>query len=189
MKLSESPQLPRGPIVLSFREQIAKKHNEGKEADFALREAILRNLEIKRQTGELIKSARGTLREGEFDTVTDFLDRDTVRSYLKFARQHEEPITDLQAGLRAIAIAMQTTGLLPFAHGHGEQHLHRLNFFSAACSLIQRFSREFSKFIRSKPLKSWRAETLESFSADLVPLGRIISAVNSELKRRQNPQR
>jgi hypothetical protein len=46
-------------------------------------------------------------------------------------------------------------------------------------------SRDFSKFTRIKPLRGWRAETLESFHADLLPLERMIKSVSAELKRKE----
>jgi hypothetical protein len=189
MNLPESPQLPRGPLVLSFRDQIAARHHEGKQIDQILRDALLKKLNLVRDTGSLIEQAKETLHESEFRTATDFLDREAIRSYIRFSKQHEEPVTDVATGIRSLGVAMQTTGFLPFPDGHGEQQLHSPNFFSACCFLIQRLAREFSKFVRVKPLKSWRTETLESFSADLVPLGRMIATVSAELKRRETPQR
>ena len=131
MNSPESSPLPRGPIVLNFRDQIAERHEAGKKADADLKKAFLLKLNLARETGSLLEQAKDTLRESEFLSATDFLDREAVRSYLRFARTHEKPITDLQAGLRSAVIAMQSTGLLPFPDGHGIQHAHEPNFFSS----------------------------------------------------------
>ena len=184
-QIESAPQLPRDPIIRSFRNQIADKHREGKKADAALKKAFLLKLNVARETGSLIEQAKGTLKESEFKAATDFLGSEAVRTYLKFHRLHESPIVDVAAGLRSIAIAMMTTGLLPFPDGHGLQHLHEPNFFSAAETLIQTLAARWTKFARLRPPNSWRYEQLESFHATLTPIERIVKAVAAELKRKE----
>src|SRR5215471_9872953 len=92
--IHESSQLPRGPVIQSFRTQILERHEAARRADSVLREQILANLEQKRQTGLLIQQAKGTLRQLEFKQVIDFLSERTVREYIRFAQQNPAPVKE-----------------------------------------------------------------------------------------------
>ena len=46
-------------VAISYREQIRQRHEAGQKADDDLRQAMLRKIEITRQTGQLIADARG----------------------------------------------------------------------------------------------------------------------------------
>ena len=157
-------------LSLSYRQSILERHEAGQRADETLRSAILSKIELTRQTGQLIADACGDLRGEQFDQATDFLSKDAVRSYLKFAHQNPEPITDLENALHAIRLALQVSGGLTFPDGHGPQKLHKSNFYSYAENVIQNMSAEWHKFVRRNPLKNWRVETLESFVATLTPI-------------------
>jgi hypothetical protein len=178
------PGLPRGPIVKSFREQIAAKHEQGKKADETLRAAILAKLNVTREAGLLLEQMRGTLRHREFVEATDFLGEDAVQAYLKFNRACPNPIDDVAAGLRSVAISMQCTGLLHFPHGHGPQHLHKLTFFSEATKFVQTLAASWAKFIKRKPLAEWHATEIDSLIATFAPVMKIYRTLNAEVQRR-----
>lgn len=180
----ESEQLPRGPIIQSFRAQILERHEQARRADSVLRDLICANLEQKRQTGILIQQAKGTLRGTEFQEATDFLSNQAVREYIRFAQHNSDPIdNDFQAAIHSIKTALRITNALPFTE-RGPERLHAQNFFSIATSLIQNLCAQWAKFIRVHPLKNWRVEELESFVADLSPLERLIKTVGAELKHK-----
>jgi len=184
-QIESAPQLPRDPIIRSFRSQIAQGHEAGKRADQKLREAYLLKLNTARDVGLLLIQARGTLRENEFSAATDFLDLDAVKSYLRFARQHEEgPITDLAAGLRSIVIAMQSTGLLPYP-GLGPQTLRPPNFFSHAITYAQQLAAAFKRYSTRKPLSDWRSDEIDALSAALAPVLRVYKILNAEIEKRK----
>ena len=180
-----SPPLPRGPLVLNFRDQIAARHEAGKKADADLKAAFLLKLNLARETGSLLEHAKNTLRESEFREATDFLDREAVRTYLKFARHHEEPITDLQTGLRSAVIAMQSTGLLPMPSGHGEQNSHDPPpFFSWASHAIMQFKIAWAKYLHAKPLDAWSIHEAEQFAYSLRQILKIHKQVTDWMQRR-----
>jgi hypothetical protein len=166
-------QLPRGELVQTYRQQILERHEAGKRADFDLREAILRKIELTRQCGQLIGDAKGDLSQKEFNDSTDFLSNDAVLAYLKLARQNPEPVTDLQVGLRAIAVAMMATNALQFPDGHGPQTLHSPSWLQSAASAIMLFVAGFKKFTRLNPVSGWDIETSETFLFSLKPILRI----------------
>jgi hypothetical protein len=185
MHLPESQQLPRGPIIQSFRTQIFERHEAARQADCLLREQILANLEQKRQTGLLIQQAKGTLRETEFREAIDFLSNQAVREYIRFSQHNPAPVTDdFQAAVHSIKAALRITNALPFTN-RGPERLHTQNFFSAATTLIQNLCAQWGRFIRIHPLKNWRLEELESFVADLSPLERLIKTVAAELRHKE----
>jgi len=185
MDLPESSQLPRGPIIQSFRSQILERHEAARRADSVLREAILANLEQKRQTGLLIQEAKGTLRQLEFKEVIDFLSKRTVREYIRFAQHNAAPIKDDFAGaVHNIQKALRLTDALPFTR-RGPERLHAQNFFSTATTLIQNLCGQWARFVHIHPLKNWRLEELESFVADLSPLERLIKTVAAELRHKE----
>src|SRR5262249_14284676 len=101
-------------VALSYAEQIRQRHEAGKQADQGLRQAMLRKIEITRETGQLIADARGDLRDDEFAQCVAFLDDRAVKSYLKFARSTPEPINDLERAVIAIRAALQPSGALEF---------------------------------------------------------------------------
>ena len=185
MDLPES-QLPRGPIIQSFRTQILERHESARRADSLLREQILANLEQKRQTGLLIQQAKGTLREWEFkEAISDFLNNQVVREYIRFAEHFPAPINNnFENAVHSIKAALRITNALPFS-SRGPERLHRQNFFSAATTLIQNLCAQWAKFIRIHPLRNWRLEELESFVADLSPLERLIKTVAAELRHKE----
>ena len=172
-------------ISLSYRQAILEKHEAGQKADKNLREAILSKIEITRQCGMLLSDAAGDLKNGQFAEATDFLSKDAVQAYIRFAHQNPEPITDLQNALHSIRIALQVSGSLEYPDRHGPQKRHRLNFFSSAESSIQSLAAAWSSFVRQMPLSKWRLETLEGFMATLTPLARIIELVHLEIRNRQ----
>ena len=93
-------------LSLSYRQSILERHEAGQRADEDLKRSILLKLELTRQTGQLISDAAGDLRGEQFAQATDFLSRDAVQSYLKFARQNPEPITELENALHAIRLGV-----------------------------------------------------------------------------------
>ncbi len=184
MKLPES-ELPRGPIIQSFRTQILERHEAARQMDLVLRDQICANLEQKRQTGILIQQAKGSLREFEFKEAIDFLSNQAVREYIRFAAHNSAPVNDdFQAAIHSIKTALKITNALPFT-SRGPERLHAQNFFSAATSLIQNLCAQWAKFVRVHPLKNWRLEELESFAADLSPLERLVKTVAAELKHKE----
>lgn len=68
----------RGPLVASYRQQITQKHEEGKQADDTLRDALLSKLRITHQTGTLLSSAKKSLGKTEFASATDFLGEEAI---------------------------------------------------------------------------------------------------------------
>ena len=179
------PQLPRGPIIQSFRTQILERHEAARRADLVLRDQICANLEQKRQTGLLIQQAKGSLREFEFREVIDFLSNRAVREYIRFSQHNTAPVAnDFQAAVHSIKTALRLTNALPFSN-RGPERLHAQNFFSAATSLIQNLCAQWAKFIRIHSLQNWRVEELESFAADLSPVEQMIKVVAAELKHKE----
>ena len=124
-------------LVASYRSTIAEKHARDVEADKELRKAILNKIERTRECGMLIADAHGDLRAMEISAATDFLSKDAVQSYLKFAKSNPEPINDLENALRAVHVAMRTSGALEFPHGHGPEKLHTPDFVSQTIRTIQ----------------------------------------------------
>jgi hypothetical protein len=170
MDLPESSQLPRSPIVQSFRAQILERHEAARRADALLREQLLENLEQKRQTGALILQAKGTLRQLEFAAVVDFLSTRTVREYIRFAQT--APIKDnFPAAVHSIQTALRLTDALPTPKGHGPQKSHEPPpFFSWAARAVMQFKLGWSKFLIAKPLDSWTLPEAEQFEFQLRPI-------------------
>ena len=144
---------------------------------------MLAKLNITREAGILLEQMRGTLRHREFVEATDFLGEDAVHAYLKFNRACPNPIEDIAAGIRSIAIAMQSTGMLEFPHGHGPQQLHKLTFTSEAVKCVQIFAAGWAKYIKRKPLTDWRPDEIDAFLATLTPILRIYRTLNVEAQR------
>jgi len=171
-------------VAISYGEQIRQRHEAGKQADADLRQAMLRKIEITRETGQLIADAKGDLRREEFAQCIAFLDNRAVKSYLKFAQNTPEPINDLKRAVTAIRSALQPSGALEFPNGHGIQHAHEPNFFSHAIGLTQKLLSIYRHFLRRFPLKHWRSEQLQSVLAALRPVADVYRDVNRELESR-----
>jgi hypothetical protein len=171
-------------LVASYRAAIAEKHEAGKRADEKLREAILSKSALTRETGELISSARGDLKDREFAEATSFLDDAAVRAYLKFARLNPEPVTDLETAIHSIRLALQPSGAIEFPDGHGIQHAHEPNFFSHAIGLIQKLLGIYRHYLRRFPLRRWRDEHLQSLIASLRPVADAYRDLTRELQSR-----
>src|SRR5215469_2243414 len=178
------PELPRGEIVQTYRQQILERHEAGQKSDFDLREAILRKLELTRQCGQLIDGAKDDLSQKEFSDSVDFLSNEAVAAYLKFARQNPDPITDLRTALQSVAVAMMTTGLLNFPSGRGEQRLHEPNFFSHSITIVQALLADYRKFCQRCRLKDWTVHQLDLFLASLRQVVDVYRDVSLELKSR-----
>jgi hypothetical protein len=176
MHLPES-QLPRGPIIQSFRTQILERHEAARRADSLLREQILANLEQKRQTGLLIKTAKATLRGGEFkEAIGDFLSNQVVREYLRFSHNSAPVANDFPAAIHSIKTALRLTNALPFTT-HGPQELHDPNFFSTAARQLMCFLSSFRRFTRATPIATWDRDTAEMFLFSLKPILEIYADV------------
>jgi hypothetical protein len=171
-------------VAISYGEQIRQRHEAGQRADSDLRQAMLRKIEITRETGQLIADAKGDLRHDEFTQATSFLDQRAIKSYLKFARSNPEPISDLERAIISIRAALQPSGALEFPDGHGPQNLHEPNFFSHAIGLIQRLLGIYRHYLRRCPLKCWRSEQLQSLIASLRPVADVYRDLNRELESR-----
>jgi hypothetical protein len=176
MHLPES-QLPRGPIIQSFRTQILERHEAARRADSLLREQILANLEQKRQTGLLIEQCKSSLRGSEFREATDFLSNQAVREYIRFASHNSAPVAnDFAAAIHNIKTALRLTNALPFT-SHGPQELHDPNFFSTAARQLMCFLSSFRRFIRATPIATWDRDTAEMFLFSLKPILEIYADV------------
>jgi len=175
----ESSQLPRGPIIQSFRTQILERHEASRRADLHLREAILENAGYKRQTGLLIQQAKGTLRQFEFAQVVDFLSSRTVREYIRFAQHNPAPVKDdFPGAVHNIQMALRLTDALPFT-SRGPEQLHKPNFFSTASKQLMSFLSSFRRFVSATPVETWDRHTAEVFLYSLKP----ILEIHAELKR------
>ena len=178
MDLPESSQLPRGPIIQSFRNQILERHEAARQSDYLLREQILANVEQKRQTGLLIQQAKGTLRQLEFKQVIDFLSERTVREYIRFAQQSAPIKDDFSGAVHNIQQALRLTDALPFT-SRGPEQLHKSNFFSTAAKQLMSFVSSFRRFASATPIATWDRHTAEVFLYSLKP----ILEIHAELKR------
>ena len=158
-------------VAISYGEQIRQRHQAGIQADADLLQAMLRKIEITRETGELIADAKGDLNRIEFAKAVNFLSDEAVRSYLKFARSNPEPINDLERAVIAIRAALQPSGALEFPDGHGIQISHDPpGFFAWSSKMVMQFKVGFQKYLAVRPLKTWDTDTRERFAYSLRPI-------------------
>ena len=173
-------------LALTLRDEIAKKHAEGVSLDQTLRETLLAKLETTRQCGVLLDEAADQFRRnGEWKEFVSKLpfDKDAIRTYLRFAHKHPEPVTDIRIGLRVAIEAVMATGLIEFPKGFaGPQKLHEPNFFSRLTLAIQTLAADWKRYISRQPLSKWPDETKEQFLHSLRPIFRIHREVVSSLK-------
>src|SRR5439155_23146128 len=110
------------------------------------------------------------------------LSHDAIKAYLKLARSHPEPISDLGTGLRVIRESMQATGALEFPSGHGPQQLHCPNFFSMISKHLVSFRSEWKKHVSRSPIDQWDEPSLEQFVYQLKPAIDEINAIYASAK-------
>src|SRR5438445_4682798 len=120
--IGDLQQPARGPLVQSFREQIAQHLETSRRSDSDLREALLRNIEQKRQCAVLVREAKKTLRDDFSEAIAELLDDQAATEFIRFANQHPEPINDLRAACHSIELALKLSAALPWSSGHGKQN-------------------------------------------------------------------
>jgi hypothetical protein len=178
-------KLPRGELIVSFKQRISELHEKGKQADEAVRQALINKIELTRQCGQTIASARADLQEREFASATDFLSNESIQAYLKLARSNPEPVTDLEDAIRAIHAAMQTSGAIEFPSGHGPQTLHVASFFQKASGWIMAFTAGYKKFVRGNPVRNWDTDAAEQFIYSLKPILEIHREIQLHVHRQR----
>jgi len=159
-------------LALTLRDEITRKHHEGIALDQQLRDTLLRKLECTRETGILLDEAQDQIRGDAWREFTGSLpfDSKAMSEYLKFARKHSEPVTEVAQAMRCAFDAALTTGLLPFADGHGPQKLHAPNFFSKLTVAVQQIAAGWRRFANRYPVDQWRDEQKEQFCESLRPI-------------------
>src|SRR5581483_6475046 len=175
-------------LLPSFQKQIADKHQRGIELDAKLRQDLLDRLGLSREVGLLLEAAHRDLDSQQWKELKASLPFDSgpLQAYVRFAKSHREPITDIGRGLNAVKLALQCSGFLPFRQGHGTQVLHTPNFFSKATRTIETFIVEWKKFISHRPVQSWEPEIAEQFAVSLKPILSIHRQVRQFLDERRN---
>jgi hypothetical protein len=171
-------------LAVSLRDEIIQRHREGIALDHLLRDTLLKKLECTRATGILLEEAHEQFhghRWHEFETSLPF-DSKALRAYIRFARRHPGPVTDVLAAMRCAKESAMLTGLLPWPNGHGPETLHKPNFFSRVTNTLQDIAAEWRKFVDRKPLSNWPDKTKEQFLSSLKPLLQIYKEVAATLK-------
>ena len=173
-------------LATTFSEQINNLHRQGQAFDEELARVILDKVNVTRECGSLINTAKDDLPNKEWEQLKKELsfDADALQAYLTFARRHPEPFSELKEALRAIEGALQSTGLLPFPDGHGPQKLHSVNLFSWVAKAVTTFISELKKRITVNPIASWHPDVAAQFVVQVQPMANWINNILSEAKAR-----
>src|SRR5438105_3013529 len=119
-------------LLASYSQRIADLHAQSVAADQAVRDALAFKIELTRQTGETIAAAKADLQSQEFRAAVDgIMSNSAVQAYLKLARTHPEPVTDLATSLRTVRQTLMASGALEFPL-RGHQQIHAPSYFSEA---------------------------------------------------------
>jgi hypothetical protein len=171
-------------LAATLRDEITRKHELGIALDQQLRETLLRKLECTRETGILLAEAQDQFKGERWTQFASELpiDGSAVKAYLRFARRHPDPVTEIATAMRCATQAAMLTGLLPWPNGHGPETLHTPNFFSRVTNTLQDIAAEWRKFVDRKPLSNWSDETKQQFLSSLKPVIQIAREVASSLK-------
>jgi hypothetical protein len=166
--------MPNKELALSLSQQIRERHEQNIAIDQELRDVLLRKLNSVRELGVLIAEAKETLTRPEFAQATTDIPGEAVRAYMAFARQHREPITEVEAGMKSMRstyIALQTGGLLPFSDGHGLQTLRQQpSFVPEIIQASAKLAHTLRHHLKSHPLRQWDPQDVEQVLAGLQPV-------------------
>lgn len=161
-------------LALRLAHEISERHEANKRIDQEVRDVLLRKLNAVRELGVLVGEAQATLSKQQFREIAEEIPIDSLRAYMAFARQHSEPITEVEAGMKSIrtlTLALQTGGLLPFADGHGVQELRqRAPFVPEIIHAAAQLAHKLRQHLKSHPLSAWDPSNIESVVAGLQPV-------------------
>jgi hypothetical protein len=163
-------------LALNLRQQISERHAQNQAIDTEVREVLLRKLNCVREAGILVEEAKKNLSGRQFAEIAKDVPIESLRAYLAFSRLHTDgPITEVEKGMksmRALTLALQTGGLLPFANnGHGLQQLRQQSLFIP--EIIQaaaQLAHKLRQHLKSHPLVEWNPSDIESTLAALQPV-------------------
>ena len=114
------------------------------------------------------------LSKQQFAEITKEVPIDCLRAYFAFSRQHSEPITEVESGMksmRALTLALPSGGLLPFANGHGVQELRQERpFIPELIQAAAQLAHKLRQHLKSHPLSDWHPSDVESALAGLQPV-------------------
>jgi hypothetical protein len=162
-------------LALNLRQQISERHAQNQAIDTEVREVLLRKLNCVREAGVLVEEAKKNLSPRQFAEIAKDVPIDSLRAYLAFSRLHTDgPITEVEKGMksmRALTLALQTGGLLPFSDGHGVQRLNqRSSFIPDLIQAAALLAHKLRQHLKSHPLSSWQPSDIEAAIAGLQPV-------------------
>ncbi len=172
-------------LAASYRQRILDSCQAGKSNDEQFRNALFKNLDLKAQTGQLIRAARSDLNKTDFQYATDFLQPKAIKQYeaiADFIANQEN--RSLESALREIQQALTVSGSLQASNGLGQQQLHEPNFHSQAVRLRQSLVGLFSHYLQRRPIKIWANEEIHDLLCSFKPLSQICAQLEDELSAR-----
>jgi hypothetical protein len=177
-------------LALNLRQQISERHAENIAIDDEVREILLRKLNCVREAGILVEEAKANLSQQQFAEIAKDVPLASLQAYLAFSRLHADgPITELEKGMksmRALTLALQTGGLLPFSDGHGVQHLNQPpSFIPELIRAAALFAHKLRHHLKSHPLSEWEPSDIEAALAALQPVLSIDRQLRMFLDKRQ----
>lgn len=163
-------------VTSSIAQQANEKWRLARESGISAERESVHALNLIREIGILLHP-----RWKEVQSELEFSERQ-IQMCLTFARKHPDPVVDPTRAIRLLDEIRMTTGLLPFADGHGPQHLHSPNFFSVLAKQMVAFRSEFKKQLTRSPIEQWEHTTLEQFVAQVEPYVEELNSIYGNAK-------
>lgn len=181
-------------LTATFAAEITAKHQECVSLDGKIRELFLRKVNVTREIGELLKTAKEQMGIGAFTSIKRELpmarevepgkyDYSAITAYETFFAQNPEPFDDFNAAMKAAKSALSITGLLAGPGKATDNVMHpKVSFFGDFLTSIQNLAHKFSKYCNLRPVTEWSQEEAEQFIRSCRPVFDIAKKVEGVLR-------